>query len=458
MGARATYGAQTTADEPQYLLTALSVAEDGDLDIADELAARRWRAFHAAQLPEQTRPLPGRRRLSPHDPLLPLLLALPVALGGWVGAKLALAATAGVLGAMLLWTAVRRFGVAVPTAAVAVGVFGASAPLAVYGTQVYPELPAAVAVTIAIAAGTGPLRRPGIWLLAGAIVALPWLAVKYAPVAAVLAGVAVVRLWRADRRGAAAGFAAGLAAAGVVFLVLHQSTYGGWTPYAAGDHFVGGELTVVGSHPNFLGRSQRLAGLLVGRSFGIAAWQPAWLLAVPALATLARARPPWWLVLALPLTAGWLNATFVALTAQGHWFPGRQVVVVLPCAVLAVAWWADRLRAGRPLAALGTLGALGALGVLAYGWLVVEASTGRLTVVVDFFRTANPLYRAWRRPLPDYASPDAWTWPLHGVWVVVLLAVAVWGWRAGRHSTVNSACMPSAKCTMSSSTMLQNRT
>ena len=38
IGARATYGAKTTADEPQYLLTALSIAEDFDLDISDEIA------------------------------------------------------------------------------------------------------------------------------------------------------------------------------------------------------------------------------------------------------------------------------------------------------------------------------------------------------------------------------------------------------------------------------------
>ena len=31
--ARATYGARTTADEPQYLLSALSLAEDGDLSL-----------------------------------------------------------------------------------------------------------------------------------------------------------------------------------------------------------------------------------------------------------------------------------------------------------------------------------------------------------------------------------------------------------------------------------------
>ncbi|MGH3649424.1 MAG: hypothetical protein ACRDU9_01845, partial [Acidimicrobiia bacterium] len=54
IGVRATHGAQTTADEPQYLLSALSLWEDGDLDIGDELAEERYRTFHEADLPEQT--------------------------------------------------------------------------------------------------------------------------------------------------------------------------------------------------------------------------------------------------------------------------------------------------------------------------------------------------------------------------------------------------------------------
>ena len=34
---RSTYGAQVSVDEPQYLLTALSIGEDLDLDISDEI-------------------------------------------------------------------------------------------------------------------------------------------------------------------------------------------------------------------------------------------------------------------------------------------------------------------------------------------------------------------------------------------------------------------------------------
>jgi len=418
----ATHGTRTTADEPQYLLTAISLAEDRDLDIADELADGRWRAFHALALPEQTELLADGRRLSPHDPLLPLLLAGSVAVGGWVGAKLAMAAMAGLLAALLVWTAVRRLGVPLGTATLATVLLACSPPLAVYGSQIYPELPAALAVLAAAAALTSPAPPSArATLVTGvAVAALPWLGVKYAPVAAAIALVACWRLARAGQARRALALAGSLALAGAAFLVLHRWWYGGWTPYAAGDHFVGGELSVVGTEPDYLGRSRRLLGLLVDRGFGLAAWQPAWLLAVPAMAALARRRPPGWAALALPLAAGWLVATFVALTMHGWWFAGRQVVVVLPLAALAVAWWTGRDRRRRLLLAVA-----GGFGVLAFRWLVAVGPAGRVTWAVDFAATANPLYRAWRLALPDYLAMSWWTWVLHVAWLAGLAAWAV---------------------------------
>ena len=452
IGVPATHGARTTADEPQYLLTAISLATDRDLDIADELAAGRWRAFHAPPLPEQTEPLASGRRLSPHDPLLPLLLAAPVAAGGWAGAKLAMAALAGLLAGLLLWTAVRRFGVPVGTGLLVVAVFALSPPLAVYGTQIYPELPAALAVVAAVAALTTPGApgRAGVVVVGVAVAALPWLAVKYVPVAAVLALLAGWRLLGAGARQRALALAAALAAAGVAFVVLHRWWYGGWTPYATGDHFVAGELSAVGSDPDYLGRSRRLLGLATDRGFGLAAWQPAFLLAVPALATLARRRPAGWAAVALPLAAGWLVATFLALTMHGWWFPGRQVVVVLPLAVLAVACWAGAGRrrrkelahhqdhgtpegdqAGRhgDARAPFAVAVCGGFGVVAYAWLVADGLAGRVTWAVDFFATRDPAYRAWRLVLPDYLAVTTATWVLHAAWLVVLAAWAAVAWR-----------------------------
>jgi hypothetical protein len=413
--------AQLTGDEPHYLLTAISIGEDGSLDVADEVAAGRFRAFHAADLDPQARPLPDGRLVEPHDPLLPALLAGPVAAGGWLAAKLALAALAGVLGALLVWIAVRRLAVSAGTAALVVVLLGASAPLAVYGAQVYPELPAGLAVAVGVAALTGRLRAGGLAALAAATIALPWLSVKYAPLAAALALPAFARLARPRRLVAASLLLAALGVGAAAFLVAHRAWYGGWTPYAAGDHFVGGELTVVGHDPDYAGRSRRLLGLLVDRTFGLAAWQPAWLLLVPAAAALLTRRPRGWPALALPLCAGWLVATFVALTMHGWWFPGRQLVAVLPLGVLALAWWACGSR-GRLRALLG----LGALGAATHVWLLAEGYAGGITLVVDFFDTSNPWYRAWRLALPDHMSPGPVDWVLTGVWTALVAAAAVY--------------------------------
>ena len=77
------------------------------------------------------------------------------------------------------------------------------------------------------------------------------------------------------------------------------------------------------------------------------------MLGVPAVAALAPAPArglgrPW----SCRLAAGWLVATFVALTMHGYWWPGRQVVVVLPALVLAVAWWLATSTRRWPGAAL----------------------------------------------------------------------------------------------------------
>ncbi|HEU4868871.1 MAG TPA: hypothetical protein VFV09_14250, partial [Actinomycetota bacterium] len=197
---RSSYGARITADEPEYLLTAISLAEDRSLDISDELDEERYREFHEVKIKPQAKVLDRGRMVSPHDPLLPALLVPGAAAGGWLGAKLTLSLFAGLLAALMLWTAVRRFAVAVWPSALVVGVLTASSPFAVYGSQIYPEVPAAVAVTAGIACITGPLGNRGLAGFVVSIVGLVWLGTKFIPVAAVLALLALWRLHRAGRR------------------------------------------------------------------------------------------------------------------------------------------------------------------------------------------------------------------------------------------------------------------
>ena len=437
---RATYGARVSADEPYYLLSALAFSTDGSLNIRDELRSGKWRAFHESALPQQTKRLSDGRRVAPHDPLLPVLLAPAVWWGTWTGglvggavwAKAELALLAAALAALLLWVAVRRFGVRLPVGMVAVGVFGMSAPLAAYGHQVYPELPLALCALIAVAALTGRFELGGTAALFLAVTAMPWLAVKSVPVAATLALLGLATLWRRGLRAAATALLVAFGVAGAVYLGVYRELYEGWTAYAAGDHFTGGEFTAVGTRVDLLGRSRRLVGLFVDRGFGIAAWQPAWLLVLPAAAAAVAERftrkeslrpGP---ALLLPLLAGYLNAAFVAYTMQGWWFPGRQLVVVLPLAVLLIAWWVDRL--GRRT--LAVLAALGGLGVWSYLWLAGQIAAGKMTWIVDFFRTRDPWYRMWSPLLPNYLRVTDSTWVLHAEWIVVFAALLWAGWRS----------------------------
>lgn len=420
VGVRAADSGWAAVDEPQYLLSALSLWEDGNLDISDELVELRWADFHnPGQLPQQTAPRADGSQYSPHDPLLPVLLAVPMGLGGAVAAKLTLAVLAGVLAAATCWIAVRRLDIPLGIAGPGVASAGASAPLAVYGQQVYPELPAALAVLAAVAALTGRLDRRGLWLLAVAVVALPWLAVKYTPVAAVLAGLGALALLRAGRGRAATGFGAGLAVAGVVYLGLHQLIYDGWTVYAGGDQFLAtGEFGVVGVAPDYLGRSVRLLGLLIDRDFGLAAWQPAWLLLGPATFALLVRSGPHRAVLLAPLAAGWLTATYLALTMHGYWWPGRQVVVVLPLAVLVVLRWVTRL----PVAARRLGVALAGWGVLVYAVLLMAGLSGRTTWIDAPDRLGLHAPLSWL--LPDDRVLSGRDVVLYAAWAVLLAAAA----------------------------------
>jgi hypothetical protein len=361
--------------------------------------------------------------LSPHDPLLPLLLALPMRFGGWVAAKAFLVALSSALAALTAWLAVRRFAVRAAIALPVVGIFFCSPPLATYASQVYPEIAAALATTGAVAAISGTANRRNAALLVVSVSALPWLSVKYVPVAAALALLGLYRYRRDRSKATPAAIAFALMA--IAYVVVHRVIYGGWTAYASGDYFAErGESRVIGTSPNYFGRSRRVLGLVVDRGFGLAAWAPAWLLAPLAFAALARRRADgrWWL--ALPVLAGWFVATFVALTMHGWWWPGRQVVVILPLVVVAIAWAVDQFRA-----LVGPLLVAGALGMATWCCTAFEAATRRRTLVVDFERTANPWYRAWRSVLPDGRAAGLGTDLRTALWWLVVAATVVVGVR-----------------------------
>ena len=95
IGVRATYGAHVAVDEPQYLLSALSPGRGRRPRHRRRAARTGAGGTSRRRTAGADRVLADGRQISPHDPLLPLLLAVPMGLGGWVARRSTLALLAG---------------------------------------------------------------------------------------------------------------------------------------------------------------------------------------------------------------------------------------------------------------------------------------------------------------------------------------------------------------------------
>jgi len=423
---RSTYGAQVSVDEPQYLLTALSIGEDLNLDISDEIEEEKFRTFHEVGLNTQTIDMNSSgQRLSPHDPLLPLLLSGPMRIGGWVGARVLLAIFAGLLASTTLWVAVRRFKVSPKIAAWVVGSFGAAPPLCSYGSQIYPEVPAALAVILAIATITGPRSK---WNSIGfvlSITALPWLSIKYLPVAFTIFLLASLSNKKTERKRISTSTAVVFVLMAAIYLLSHQLVYQGWTVYSAGDHFAGSEFEVIGGDPDIWGRSNRIIGLLVDKGFGLAAWTPSFLILPIAIAFNCKKKVDNWNYLILPFLIGWSTATWVAFTMHGWWWPGRQTVVVLPLGIIAIAILLDHFQKFLLPTIVAT-----AIGSIGWVWIAVETQTGRRALIVDFEETSWPWYKIWSKIFPDFHRMPTNTMWIATFWALALLLLMAIGWHS----------------------------
>jgi hypothetical protein len=396
VGMRASRTASVTGDEPFYLLTTQSLVSDGDLDLRDDYRNHEERRFWdgTIDLWKQMVPTDDGRLLAPHDPGLALLILPAYKAAGLRGVQrflVVLWALAMALAALLAM----RFR-APPWAAVLAAVaIGAGAPGIVYASQVYPEGPAALAVALALLLATD--HRPHPFLLAAAIVALPWLGTKYLALAVLAAGVYLYR--HRDVRVVAI-----LALAGIHYLWWHLHTFGGLTPYATNVIYSGeGSARIITDHLGQGGRSYRLYGLFLDARFGLFRWLP-----FAPLAILGLARRT--LLPAATIAITVLVGTFASITMMGWWFPGRMLVAGFPALVVLAALGAARFpRTAAVLAAYS----LAIAAATAY-----SAHHGGIRLAVDPFTLGPPL-------LPHQLFPDFRRFGLHEIalstsWVAIL--------------------------------------
>ena len=367
-GLHASPGEDLSAPEAHILLLTRSIVDDGDLDLSDEYGAAAWRPFYGGTLVPLTGPR-ERGQLEPIAPGFALLCAPAYALGGRLAVELWLAALAALGYVAAAWIARRM--VPDPWATGGVLAVGLSPPAVVAATTIAPDAVAASALAgaaaLALAARERPLARLTAW--AGTLLAtLPWLGVRFmAPGAVVLAG--VYRWPRRRQRGLAGLVGVEVALfSTVLFVSINDRLYGGLTPYAVLPEGV----SPTGAHglAAHLERWPRLLWLWVGRPEGLLLWAPVCAMAFVALGLLARSRRARLAqvlgeqvdvevtasFLAAVCAAAVLVAAFLSPTIAGPWFPGHELVAVLPLIGALASWGLRRFpRAGALLGVLTVL-------------------------------------------------------------------------------------------------------
>jgi hypothetical protein len=271
--------------------------------------------------------------------------------------------------------------------------------------------------------------------VAGAAIALgglPWLGLQFT-VAGLVIALAMLRWLRRRARGFALLVEVEVILFSLVmFVVIDDQLFGGFTPAAAA--VPGDRLDALGA-ADLLGRAPRLAGLWLDRDYGVLRWMPLLALAFYGLWLLWRSRrdhiarilPERGLVevaatlCALVCAAQVLVATFVAPTMFGFFFPGRYLVAALPVAVALVAW--GMRQAPR------TAAALVAVTLVTSVWWYADVRFGHGVVAGAGSRAPlGPLDGA----LPLFGTSSAGATIAVGVSAAAVVGLVALEWRAAR--------------------------
>jgi hypothetical protein len=429
-------------DEPHYLMVAESLLRDGDLSLERDYGEGRYASFHDAPLAPHYRVRgKGGVILSLHAVGLSVLVLPAWALAGYPGVTVFMALLAALVAREVReW--VREIAGRDGLAEAAGWVSALSPPLVHYAGLVFTEVPAALVLSFGLRRGRDPaLGRGGAVAVGLAAAALPWLNVRYTPLAAV---VLVHALWRHPRSRVALAALAPAVVSGTGLLLYHQALYGFWDP-----------RRVYGRRPEFAlaTLAEGLPGLLFDQEFGLLVYAPVLALALPGFVFLWRrdrrlATGAGLAVLAVVVTAGTWH-----MWRGGFNPPARFLVPIAPLLAVAAALAFERrgLTAGAAVLLGWTL------------WTGLAGAAEPRLVHRDRDGTA-PLFRQlsgareWTGLLPAYVLADPDRHRLAAVWAIALLAAVPWRARTATAGRVAVACLALALAGQAAATVSHART
>jgi len=345
-----------SGDEAHYLIQAVSLWEDGDLDLANNLGddfvftRECFERYHIA-------PMSSRGQAHSWHPFGLSLLLLPgYVLAGKFGATVTMAALGAAVGA-LMFTMARRIAGDAATAGRVCATFALTMPQIIYAVRAYPELPAAGAVMLAyylLMLGDCD-RRLWRYLVAGvALGYLPWLLIRrfHAPWLALNAAAVLKLRKRSDLRYWLALLAPQIALIGVLSWI-NAYRYAGNEVYPDfdGSPITGGLVSLRACGEVLTGlrwlEPDGLVGVFIDKRYGLV-WSNLFLvLFVPVAAWTAfrqwRHEWPWLLSFAGVYLVAY-GSTFSGWIAGFASHPPRYLVPVLPLLAIPLA----RLARVRP--------------------------------------------------------------------------------------------------------------
>ncbi len=412
-----------SGDEPHYLVIAQSLWRDGDLKIENNHKRGDYAEYFGRDLdPHYLTRGSDREIYSIHPVGMPVLITPIMALGGYtlvVAWFILMAATAAA--AAWRWTLATTGAVGPTTLAWAAIAF--SAPFLINSFTIYPEVPAALVMALALPLVLRPTpdtRNWHGWAIGMLAATLPWLSTKYAPMSAAMVAVAVLRRWwpihashpRATWLGGALPIVVPYAASLLAWATFFYAYWGTPWPQAPYGSMAQTEVafTVFG-----------VPGLLFDQEYGLLAYAPAYVLAGFGLWTMIR-RPGALRRLGLEIGVILAALTFTVGAFRIWWggsaAPGRPMVAGLLVMMLPMAVQIGSARAGSPRRA--------AQHVLAWAGVVVAAI---LIVAQDGLLVANG--RDGTSSLLEWLSPRWPLWTLFPTFIAheagpALLDSAVW--------------------------------